>query len=173
MNFHKEIAQNTHLTVTLQVESVVPLPCLASSSGSLVKAMTLAQTTRLLASGSKATRFTVLVDRLDDPVYARIATDGLVLRVNKNNLEVFVGRVLVDPVRVEDAQVSATTSDTLLSSGLERSLVLELIYTMVGGLAVSSTLWHWTLASTTANTNAVDDIALLGLVTKTASLVWT
>jgi len=37
---------------------------------------------------------------------------------------------------------------------------------------ISSTLWHWTLATSTANTDTINDIALLGLVTKTASLVW-
>ena len=38
---------------------------------------------------------------------------------------------------------------------------------------ISSTLGDWTLATTTANTDAIDNIALLGLVTKTACLVRT
>jgi hypothetical protein len=42
-----------------------------------------------------------------------------------------------------------------------------------GPHTVGGTLWHWALASTTTDTNAVDDIALLGLVTETAGLVWT
>lgn len=37
---------------------------------------------------------------------------------------------------------------------------------------VGSSLWCWALASTAANTNTVDDIALLGLVAETACLVW-
>lgn len=36
---------------------------------------------------------------------------------------------------------------------------------------IGGTLGHWALAATTANTHAVDNIALLGLVTQTASLV--
>jgi hypothetical protein len=36
---------------------------------------------------------------------------------------------------------------------------------------VGGTLWHWLLATTTTNADAVDDIALLGLVSKTAGLV--
>ena len=72
---------------------------------------------------------------LDDPIDARIFADSLVLRVNEDDLEVLVGGVLVDPVRVENAQVGTTTTDTLLSSGLEGSLVLQLIDTLVGGLA--------------------------------------
>jgi hypothetical protein len=40
----------------------------------------------------------VLVNWLDDPVDAGITTDGLVLRIDENDLKVLVGRVLVDPV---------------------------------------------------------------------------
>jgi hypothetical protein len=87
-----------HLSVSLKVESVVSLPCLSATSGCLVVSVTLAQTTRLLASGRKTTRFAVLVDWLNDPVDARIAADCLVLRVDENDLEVLVGGVLVDPV---------------------------------------------------------------------------
>ena len=111
------------------------LPGLSAASSCLVVSVTFAQTTRLLASSGETTRFTVLVDRVDDPVDAGVAADGLVLRVNEDNLEVLVGRVLVDPVRVENSQVGAATSDTLLSSRLEGSLVLQLVNTLVGGLA--------------------------------------
>jgi hypothetical protein len=146
--------------------------------------MTLAQTTRLLASGGETPGFAVLVDGISDPADARITADGLMLRVDEDDLEVLVGGVLVDPVRVENTQISATTSDTLLGSRLERSLVLELVHTLVGRLAyrehiskysidrstpkfhtVCSALWYWPLATSTADTDTVDNIALLGLVT--------
>lgn len=97
--------------------------------------MSLAQTTALLAGGRETAALAVLVDGLDDPVNAGIAADSLVVGVHQDNLVVLVGRVLVDPVRVENAQVGAATADTLLSSRLERSLVLELVHTLVGGLA--------------------------------------
>jgi hypothetical protein len=58
--------------------------------------------------------------------------------VDQDDLEVLVGGVLVDPVRVEDAQVGAAAADTLLSGGLEGALVLELVDTLVGGLACCS-----------------------------------
>jgi hypothetical protein len=76
-----------------------------------------------------------LVNGVDDPVDAGILADGLVLRVNEDDLEVLVGGVLIDPVRIENAEVGATTADTLLSGGLEGSLVLQLVDTLVGGLA--------------------------------------
>jgi len=76
-----------------------------------------------------------LVNWVDDPVDAGISADSLVLRVNKDDFVVLVGRVLVDPVGVEDPKVGATTTDTLFSGGLEGSLVLELVHTLVGGFA--------------------------------------
>jgi hypothetical protein len=171
----------------------VSLPGLSPASSCLVISVTLAQTTRLLASSGETAGFAVLVDGVDDPVDARIAADGLVLGVDEDDLEVFVGGVLVNPVRVKDPQVGATTSDTLLSSRLEGSLVLELVHTLVGRFAcrenpsakvspnrsrpqfltIGSTLWHWPLATSTADTDTVDNIALLGLVTQTACLIRT
>jgi hypothetical protein len=111
------------------------------------------------------------VDRLADPVDASIATDSLVLGVDTDDLEVLVGRVLVDPVGVQDTQVGAAAAHTLLSGGLEGTLVLELVDTVVGGLAVGGTLGDRALATTAADTDAVDNVALLSLVAETAGLV--
>jgi hypothetical protein len=111
------------LSVALEVE------------GGVVEAVTLSETTGLLAGGGEATRLAVLVDGGDDPVDAGIAADGLVLGVDEDDLEVLVGGVLVDPVRVQDAQVSTAAADTLLSGRLEGALVLQLVNSLVGGLA--------------------------------------
>jgi len=112
------------------------------------------------------------VDRVDNPADARIAADSLVGRIDQDNLKVLVGRVLVDPVRVENAQVTALASNTLFSGGLERTLVLELVNSVAAGLTKGGTLGNWLFATTTADTDTVDDVSLLGLVSKTTSLVW-
>ena len=116
---------------------------------------------------------THLVDGVADPVDTGVAADGLVLGVDKDNLVVLVGRVLVDPVGVQDTQVGAAAANTLLGGGFEGALVLELVDTLVGGLAVGGTLGGRALATTAADTDTVDDVTLLGLVTETASLVGT
>ena len=121
------------------------LPGLAATGGGLVEAVPLSETAGLLSSGGKTTGLAVLVDWGNDPVDAWIATDSLVLWVDENDLEVLVGGVLVDPVGVEDAQVGATAADTLLSSRLEGTLVLQLVNSLVGWLActkwVSTSIW--------------------------------
>jgi hypothetical protein len=188
------------LPVTPQGEGVVALPGLSPAGAGLVVAVALVETTRLLAGGGETAGLAVLVDGVDDPVDARVAADGLVLGVDQDDLVVLVGRVLVDPVGVQDAEVGAAAADTLLGGRLERALVLQLVDTLVGRLAcvleeigsvvrsiapcaialhrgiwvvltVSGTLGGGPLAATTADTHAVDNIALLGLVAEAASLV--
>ncbi len=110
------------------------LPGLAATSSGLVESMTLSKTTRLLAGGGETAGLAVLVNWGNDPVDAWIAADGLVLWVDEDDLEVLVGGVLVDPVGVQDAQVGATATDTLLRSRLEGTLVLELVDSLVGWL---------------------------------------
>jgi hypothetical protein len=128
---------STRLSVAPQGQGVLLLPGLSATGSGVVVLVTTVDTTGLLAGGGKTTSLTVLVHRVDDPVDAGIATDGLVLGVNEDDLVVLVGGVLVDPVGVQDAEVGAAAADTLLSSGLEGALVLELVDTLVGGLACS------------------------------------
>ena len=53
---------------------------------------------------------------LGHPVDLGVTGDGLVVGVDHDDLEVLVGRVLVYPVRVENPQVSALGTDSLLSN---------------------------------------------------------
>lgn len=189
-SFARNAFPSTHrLSVAPKGQSVLSLPGVATTGLGVVVAVALVETSALLASGGETAHLAVFVDRVDDPVDAWVTADSLVLGVDEDDLVVLVGAVLVDPVAVQHAQVGATAADTLLSGGLKRALVLELVHTLVGGLAcsryeyplyhpcsrsthtVGSTLGHWLLAATTAHTHAVDDIALLGLVSKAAGLV--
>ena len=106
-----------------------------STSLRIVVAMTLVDTSALLAGRGQATHLTVLVDWIDDPVDARIAADGLVLWIDEDDLEVLVCAVCIDPVAVEDTQVGAAAADTLFCGRAEGALVLELVDTLVDRLA--------------------------------------
>ena len=78
---------------------------------------------------------TNLVNWVDNPIDSGISANGLVAWVYENNLKVLIRRVLIDPVRVENAEIGTPTADSFFGGGFERSLVLELIYTLVGGFA--------------------------------------
>lgn len=127
----------SRLSVAPQRQGVVLLPGLSAASLGLGVAVALVETTGLLAGGGETAGLAMLVDGVDDPVDAGVDANGLVLGVDEDDLVILVGRVLVDPVRVEDAQVSAAAADTFLSGGLEGTLVLQLVHTLVGGLACS------------------------------------
>mgnify|MGYP004700982797 FL=1 len=147
------------------------LPSVVTTGLGIVELVALVDTSGLLASSSEGAALAVLVDGVDNPVDAGISADSVVLRVNEDNLEVLVGRVLVNPVRVKNSEVTTTTASLLLGDGTVAALVLELVDTLVGRLTVGGTLVSLALATTTADTDSVDDVALLGLVTQTASLV--
>jgi len=133
--------------------------------------VTLSDTTVLLSSRGKTTSLATLVNGVADPVDAGIATDRLVVRVDEDDFKVLVDTVLVDPVRVQNSESSTSTSDTFFGGRTERTLELEVVDTLVGGLTERSTLVDGLFAVTAANTDTVDDVTLLGLVTETASLV--
>lgn len=72
-----------------------------------------------------------LVNRIDDPVDTWVTTDDFVLRIDEDDLKVLVGRILIDPVRIEHPQIGAPTADTFLGRGPEGTLVLELVHTLI------------------------------------------
>lgn len=75
------------------------------------------------------------MNRLDNPVDSGIPTNGFMLRIDEDDLKILVGRVLIDPVRVENPKIGTSPANSFFSSRLERSLVFKLIHTLVGGLA--------------------------------------
>lgn len=132
---------------------------------------TLAEPTALAASRGETAKLTVLVGRVHDPVDAGVVTDNLVLRVDKDDLEILVGGVLVHPVAVEHTQVAADTANTLLSNGAKVARGFQLVDSMVLRLSVHDTFAVRALASSTAHGNTVQDKTLLGLVAEAAGLV--
>ena len=66
-------------------------------------------------------------------------THSLVVGVDKNDLVVLVDAVLVDPVGVEDTEVTAPPANTLLGDTPQTTLGLELGDTLANGLAVGIT----------------------------------
>lgn len=66
-------------------------------------------------------------------------THSFVRGVDQDDLVVFVHTVLVDPVRVQNTEVTTLASNTLLGSRTERSLELEVVDTLTNGFTESGT----------------------------------
>ena len=69
----------------------------------------------------------------------KVDTHSLMVGVDKNDLVVLVDAVLVDPVGVEDTEVTAPPANTLLGDTPQTTLGLELGDTLTNGLAVGGT----------------------------------
>lgn len=113
----------------------------------------------------------MLVGGLGDPINSWVVANGSVGWVNHNNLEPLVDRVLSNPVGIQDSQRTALASSSLLCNRTKVSDELLLSDTGVLWLTVVDTLGHSLLSVTSLNSDSVDDIALLGLVSQTMSLV--
>ena len=102
---------------------------MTTTSLGVVEFVSLVDTPGFLTGGSQASSFTMLMDGIADPVVPSISSDSLVLRINQYNFEVLVSRVLVDPVGVQDSQVSSTTANSFFSGSSQGSLVFQFIDT--------------------------------------------
>ncbi|GMT25949.1 hypothetical protein PFISCL1PPCAC_17246, partial [Pristionchus fissidentatus] len=163
---------NRYLALASVDLGVLALPVLgAGSSLGLGELVSLAQSTGLATSGGEATHLAMLVDRSADPVELCVSADGLVLGVNKDDLEELVGGILGDPVRGKHTEGSAALSDTSLGNSLVAADVLQLVDSVSLGLTVGLTLGDGALATSTANADAVHDESLLGAVSETTGLL--
>merc|ERR1719486_1584088 len=131
----------------------------------------LAQAPRLAARRREAAALAVLVRRAADPVDARVVADHRVGRVDADDLVVLVRRVLVDPVRVEHAQVRGPLAHSFFSDGLEVPRELDLVDALVLGLAVDDAAVRRALARAAADGGPKNGVALLGLVAQFMGLV--
>lgn len=62
----------------------------------------------------EATELAMLHDGLGDPVDLGVAADSLVERIDHDDLEVLVRRILTNPVRAQDTESLKTTANTFL-----------------------------------------------------------
>jgi hypothetical protein len=129
------------------------------------------QTSTLLTGGSQTSQFSVLVDGIADPVDLGVVSDGLVGSIDENDFVVFISGILGNPVRVEDSEATDLSADSFFSDGSQVSGELELNDTLVGGLTADDTLSDGLLSATSSDSNSVDDVTLLGLVSESSGLI--
>lgn len=139
----------------------------------MVVTVTLAQSTILLSDARKTPRLATSVHRVDNPIDPRVPTDRLVVRIHQDHLVILVHTILIHPVRVQHPQITASFSYSLFGGAPEASLELEVVDTLTDGFTIGGTLGNVFLAVSTAHSDTVDDVPLLGLVTETAGLVRT
>lgn len=103
------------LTFAVQVETIAAAPCSpAWTTNGLGVAITFAKASWALASRCETAQFTMFLYGSADPVNLWITTDGIVGWIDQNDFEVFVRRVLSNPVWVQYTQTAKATTNTFL-----------------------------------------------------------
>ena len=59
--------------------------------------------------------------------------------INEDDFIVLVHAVLIDPIRIENAQIATPATDTLLCNGAQATLKLEVVHTLADGFTVGGT----------------------------------
>src|SRR5579859_6128625 len=73
---------------------------------------------------------------------------GTVLRIHEDDFEVLVCGILINPIRVQNSQIGAFSANTFFCRRTQRTLILELVHTLV---CLSSTPSHKTSKQRTSN----------------------
>lgn len=152
---------------------VVSLVGTTSGWSDLVVSWTLGTETSVFsADGGETTHFSVFVDWSADPVGTWVSSDSLVGWVDEDDLVVFVGTVLGNPVRVQESETLHSSADLLFGDGSVGSGWLQLDNTLGSWLAVDNTFGDWSFTATTSDTDSVDDETLLCFVSQSSGLIW-
>ena len=168
--------QFNNLTVSTHRLGVKSLPVSSGrTTNGVVGSVTLNSQTSVFAAGrSQTTSLSVLVDRVADPVNTSIVSDIDVVRINNDNLVVFVGGILVDPIRVQHSHVTVNTSDSFLSNTSQVSCEFKLVDTGVLWLTEGNslrTVVDVASSTTTTNSGTNNGESLFGFVSKLVSLI--
>ena len=131
----------------------------------------LSETSVFLTGGGKSSKLSLVVLLVADPIDSGILSNGGVVWINADNLEEFVGSVLTNPVRVEDSQVGASSTDLLLSNRSVGSSFLELSDTLMDWLSVDNTLVDSSLSSSSSDSDSVENVSLLSLESEGSGLI--
>lgn len=156
----------------MELKSVAPSPgCTARPTNGVVELVALSKATALTASRCQPTHLPVLVDWFGNPLGVGISSDSFMEWINEDNLKKFICGIFTNPVGIQDSQSSTMAPSSLLSNRLKASGKLQLVNTVVDRLAVGCTLRNWALATTAADTDPVNDITLLSLVSQPSRLI--
>ena len=140
--------------------------CTVRTPNSVVELMALSKAMALATCRCQHSHLPMLVDWFGDPLGVRTPSDSLMEWINEGNLKEFVCGIVTNPVRIQDPQSPTVVLSSLLSNRLKASGKLQLVITMIDRFVIGRTLGNRVFEATTAHTNPVCDITLLGLVSQ-------
>lgn len=159
-------------SVSSELDDVSPSVVGSPGGSSLGIEMSLnSQTSAGFTCWGDSSVFSVFLVGSSNPVDSGIISDAVMSWVDHDDLEVFVGSVLSNPIAVQYSETSQSSANSFLGLWPEVSGGLELINTNRGWLSSDDSLGDRSLSSTSSDSNSVDDVALFGLEAEFASFV--
>ena len=166
-------SESVYLAEPVELHCVADLPVSVPGWPDLPVALALAgKSPVLLASGGETPSLSPGVGSIADPVDGWVVLDGGVVWIDEDALVVLIGTILVDPVGVEEPEGWESLTGLVLSKSLEGKLWSKLVDMVGPVLTVEPVLGSNTPSATLADTDAVHDVALLGLVAEPTGLIW-
>ena len=169
----KTLPPRLHLTVSSQRQGVAFFPVRTSrrTLNFIRFVSTLTQSSGLTSGTREATFLTSFVRGVHNPINSGITTNDLVRMINENDFKIFVRRVLVDPIRIEEAKIRESRTSTFLGHRSQVTTEFQLVNTVMLGFTIHNAFSIWAFATTTTNGHAHDDIALFGFEPETTGFV--
>ena len=165
--------RQTCLTFPSKGKSVPSLPILSSRRPNNLRVTNSFSKSSVFPSGcSQSSLFSMFVDSITDPVDLGIVTNCFMERIDADHFKVFEGRILSNPIRAQNSQCFGNSlSNSSLSNCLKVSNRLELIDTLIGRLSKDCSLWNLLLSTSSPYLDSVDQVSLLGSVSKSSCLL--
>lgn len=127
------------------------------------------ETSMFLTSRSETSQFSVFL--ITDPVDSWVVSDSIMSRIDQENLKKLEGRILSNPVRVEDSKGREFLSDSFFSNRLIVLLVLKSGNTDGLEFSTDDSFGSRSLSVTSSDLDSVDNITLLGFVSESSGLL--
>lgn len=129
------------LTITLELHRIATQPSriVGTTLDAIGTVSGLAQTTSLASRRGQTTHLTMFVNRIADPLDTRVVANLGMGGIDEDDFVVLHGGVLIDPVRVENAEIGVLASNLFFSHRLQVALKLELVDTLVLGFTKNHT----------------------------------
>ena len=161
----------TTSSVSPEPEDIPPLPVSSLGRPLLVGPVPESpQPSVLPAGGGQTTLLPSLVGGRAQPVDAGVVLDGVVSDIDHDDLIIFIGSVLSNPVGVEHAESTESPPDAVLSKRPQVPAEGE-PNTLSNGLSVDDTLSDSLLPSASPDADTIDAETLLSLEAESVGLV--
>ena len=103
----------------------------------------------------------MFVRRVAQPIDSGVVSNSVMVNINADDFEIFVGSVLTNPITVQNSQSSVFLSDSFFGDRSQRSSEFLLVNSDTVGFSVDYTLGHGSLSSSSSDSDSIKMLDVL------------